>query len=146
MLCRSTVLESEVEAHLKKCPKVLQARERSEQPYFRPACNYGSGDELDLADLGPGSRGGPATSEHPAAATAAAAAVGAAASLDEAPRGGGGRKEGAATGVSEPVAAAQAGRPPPNSAQRAAYAALIGEQQLRELIARIQAAHAQVIG
>ena len=89
-----------------------------EQPFYRSGCNDGSGDELDLG----------IKLEQSAAQTTE---VG----------------DAALVGTRESPAAScplLQRRRPPSGAERAAYAALLGEARLLDLIARIRRAHSQV--
>ena len=116
---RSTVPLAGLRKHLKRCPRAVQLRHQAEQPYYRPGCNDGSGDEVDL---------GSSIRRHPSERAAGSNGIALNGSDQHAP----------AAGL--PVLR----RPPPSSAERAAYAAQLGEAKLRELIARVRRAHAEV--
>ena len=115
----STVPLAGLNKHLERCPKVVQRRNQAQQPFYRPGCNDGSGDEVDLSSCA--SR---------RCASGAVAADGA--SLKD------GANDGSA--VTLPLSR----RPPPNSAERAAHAAWLGDAKLLDLIARVRQAHAKV--
>ena len=150
-----------MEGHRFKCPKLQQEKARREAAYFQPACNYGSGDEVDLQVASartsfaeqwtlPHPQPSAAEAAAPEAATPAGVSP-AAVSCDAAPVGveaaaSAGFQRNAFTAPSSAgsIAAARKERQPPSSAQRAAYAAEMGEARLRTLIGQIQAAHSQV--
>ena len=117
LLC-STVPLAGLEKHLQRCPRAVQRRRQAEQPFYRPGCNDGGGDEVEFG------------SDAQQSSTEAAVhdSVASCGSANHAP----------AASPLRPLRAL------PSSADRAAYAARLGEAKLLSLIARVRAAHAEV--
>ncbi len=114
---RSTVPVAGLKKHLERCPKAVQRRRQSKQPFYRTGCNDGSGDELDLGISG----------SEPAEHTEAVGDAAVHGNRD-------------LTAASCPVPRHWR---PPSGAVRAAYAARLGEAGLADLIARIRRAQSQ---